>query len=728
MKTDFCRRALSVILAIAMVFSLASVIACAEDTRTLEGLNYTVKDGKAVITSANSAEVYDEIYIPESIVIGGTDYDVVEIADSAFNGCTRIVYVSFPETLVTIGANAFKGCYSLEKVNFYGELEYIGEKAFNDTRWYQNYPTEYVFASTPHGLNYLIGYKPDADSEPLTELQIPLTVDKIGERVFEGNTDIQSLIIPERCVSIGAYAFKDCTNLSSVTIKSALEYSGRDAFAGTAWLDNYDGEYIVAGSFMFKYAGDEELVYIPNTIKAIASYCFEGCENVVAVRVPMSVTNIGDEAFFLFNDNSNDKYAEIYTWEGSAAETYAKEHGANLVILSMPGDMNLDGLVRADDARYCLRCAAKLDDPKNDESFVAGDINCDSEIKAGDARSILRMAADLEDYTPMDLLYKPNTNFEILMAYAESIRYAIRKNAGYDLKEYQELTEINVGPAWFRSFLCNPFNTSLTKEKKAKTVSFEQDSLEAIEKLYACDLSNSGIIKSAKCVISGDHKYYEIEITLNDETDVVGTDSYTSKILPVLSHEDLEDILTTEEAVWYKACGTDFNFDVVYHGCKIVAKIDISNGGIVTLDTTTGYRFDMSGKVNLISIKRPDDNSEASGATGDSSVGYALRVDTAKYSNFDYIPEEFESMMNPEVETTTAVATTEASGEETTAAASEDSGLDLSGVMDTISGIGDTIGGLVGDVDLGGIADTVGGLVGDIDLGGITDTIGGLLG
>lgn len=727
MKTYTGRRVISVILALAVVFSMALTFVSAEDVKaTVEGITYTANgDNTVTVTAANAMYVYDEVYIPETVEIGGKTYTVTAVGDNAFKDCD-ITYVSIPAGVSEIGANAFAGCTGLAKVTFFGEIGYIGANAFNDTAWYKNYPTDFVFASTPRGLNYLIGYKASAEDTE-KDITIPMTVDVIGEYAFAGNTGIESVRIPARTSKILAHAFDGCENLKRVTVgASDLNEVGRDAFAGTPWLAGYLGDYVIVGNFMIKYAGDDEFVYIPNTVKSVADYCFEGCKSVVAVRVPMSVTNIGENAFFLFNDNGNDKYAEVYTWKNAAAAACADELGVRVNYLYMPGDINCDGNVRADDARDCLRCAAKLYDLKNDAAFVAGDINCDNSIRANDARTILRLAAGLEDFTSEDLLYKPNTSFEILMAYAESVRFAIRKQAGYDLKEYQKNDDVNVAPAWFRSFLSNPFQTSLTKEKKAKTVSLEQDSEEAINRLYECGLSDSNLIKSATCVISDDHRYYEIRIALADELDVEGTDSLTSLIFPVAAKEDFVKILNDKESIWYNASLTDFNFDVYYSGCNLDAKVKIASGGLENLVLKSGYRFEMWGKVNGIKIYRKE--SDKSVPNQDENVGIVKRTDTAVYSAFKYMPEEFEKIENPEFTTrapeTTAPAATEPAKDD----GGDKGGLDLAGIGDKLGGVVDTIGGLVGDVDLGGIADTVGGLVGGIDLGSIGDTIGGLLG
>ena len=47
-----------------------------------------------------------------------------------------------------------------------------------------------------------------------TNVVIPSRATAIASRAFEGNVKIESVVIPEKVASIGAYAFRNCTNLS----------------------------------------------------------------------------------------------------------------------------------------------------------------------------------------------------------------------------------------------------------------------------------------------------------------------------------------------------------------------------------------------------------------------------------------------------------------------------------------------------------------------------------
>ena len=66
----------------------------------------------------------------------------------------------------------------------------------------------------------------------------------------------------------------------------------------------------------------------------------------------------------------------------------------------LPGDVNADGAIGADDARLALRRSVDLENyPYGSAAFLACDVNGDKAVGADDARLILRASVDLEDPT-----------------------------------------------------------------------------------------------------------------------------------------------------------------------------------------------------------------------------------------------------------------------------------------------------------------------------------------
>lgn len=150
-------RLLSVLLAVALFFTLLPVSALAEGS-THTGTNHTSsrsldensKDDQGLTYRLNNADhtatvaSYDDsapggvIDIPDTVTSSGQHYTVTAIGDSAFNPSHTITNVSsvfIPATVTSIGGFAFRCCKSLATVTFAEDshLKSIERSAFSGT-------------------------------------------------------------------------------------------------------------------------------------------------------------------------------------------------------------------------------------------------------------------------------------------------------------------------------------------------------------------------------------------------------------------------------------------------------------------------------------------------------------------------------------------------------------------------------------------------------------------
>lgn len=93
--------------------------------------------------------------------------------------------------------------------------------------------------------------------------------------VFDGCTQLRSIVLPKSCTTIGYYAFANCTNLASVTLPAKLKRINPNAFQNCSALTSID---------------------LPKTLYHIGSYTFDGT-GITSLRIPGACSIIPYRAF-----------------------------------------------------------------------------------------------------------------------------------------------------------------------------------------------------------------------------------------------------------------------------------------------------------------------------------------------------------------------------------------------------------------------------------------------
>lgn len=297
----------NVVIAIATLLSSTNVNA--QEYRE-NGILYSY-DASTLTASVRKAEsVSGSLKIPSSINVGGNDYIVNRIGESAFLNCDKVTSVEVPGSVEVICDGAFAQCYNMEAIILHEGLKWIGCFAFRSCEKLatMNFP-ETVTTISKSTEN------PESEDEPtfnyctsLTTMSIPTGVTYIGEAVFSGCTSLKSLkvvegnpvydsrdncnaiietstntvicgcpasVIPHSVTKIGDYAFQ-AASLTSIDIPNSVESIGKYAFQANYQLVN---------------------VKMWNSIKAIEEYAFGSCFKLPEIKIPASVTSIGDYAF-----------------------------------------------------------------------------------------------------------------------------------------------------------------------------------------------------------------------------------------------------------------------------------------------------------------------------------------------------------------------------------------------------------------------------------------------
>ena len=135
----------------------------------------------------------------------------------------------------------------------------------------------------------------------LTSIAIPNSVTDIGYNTFYSCSSLTSITIPNSVTSIGGSAFYGCSNLTSITIPNSVTSIGINAFNGTKWYENQPDGLVYAGLVLYKYKGTmptNTKIVVKEGTKRIEDSAFSGCSDLISVTIPNSVTSIGSSAFY----------------------------------------------------------------------------------------------------------------------------------------------------------------------------------------------------------------------------------------------------------------------------------------------------------------------------------------------------------------------------------------------------------------------------------------------
>lgn len=193
---------------------------------------------------------------------------MTELGDNIFDDCKALRGVKVPEGVTHIDGSAFQGCNILEKLNFPAKLTSVGDNAF-----WSCYSLE--LDNLPNSLLY-VGREAFCNV-PLKALKLDRKVE-IGAGAFS-DTPITEIEMATPCDSILGETFRDCPNLTKITIGEGLKYIGDNAFA---------------------YSPVKE-AKLPSTLRDVSSYAFGGyssyCPFINDIQPENHIRYIGKVAY-----------------------------------------------------------------------------------------------------------------------------------------------------------------------------------------------------------------------------------------------------------------------------------------------------------------------------------------------------------------------------------------------------------------------------------------------
>jgi len=221
------------------------------------------------------------------------------IGDSAFMACSKLSEVSIPDRVTAIGKETFKSS-GLTKISIGSGVTKIGAEAFFGCNL-----TEFSVSPANESIAYIDGCIVDIGAETVIMTMAGATVPddervtKIGKGAFK-NSDIQTVVIPERITSVGDEVFRDCKNLTSVTLPNSMTVIPQWSFAGCDNLTDltFGNQVTEIGLSAFKDCTSLGSITIPDSVTKIGASAFSGCTSlVITMGENVDLESVGTFAF-----------------------------------------------------------------------------------------------------------------------------------------------------------------------------------------------------------------------------------------------------------------------------------------------------------------------------------------------------------------------------------------------------------------------------------------------
>ena len=319
-----------------------------KDCPALEAL--TVDDNNATFESPQGSNAIIE-KASKTLVLGCkttvVPADVEHIGEYAFINCTGLTSIVFPDGLTSIELKAFQSCTALTSITLPANVSSIGKDAFSVCSGLtyitalRETPAELsksVFPTTSNITLYVPAGCKDAyqtawgtfkEIVELTDGASFVVSYPFGNITYKilSNTDLTcevsyswsltgEVVIPSsvngyRVIGIGALAFEEEEDFTSIVIPSSITYMRDRAFRRTypesvyisdleAWCNiDFDGTISNPINGCNLYVNGELVtdLVIPNSITAIKPYAFCYCKSITSVTLHENVVSIGEAAF-----------------------------------------------------------------------------------------------------------------------------------------------------------------------------------------------------------------------------------------------------------------------------------------------------------------------------------------------------------------------------------------------------------------------------------------------
>ena len=267
--------------------------------------NINVKTGLTEVAANTSHQYTGDIVIPETITYEGKEYTVTAIGESAFFQ-RDITSITFPNSITSVGRAAFYCCSLLDSVVLPEKVTVIGDMLFANC-------TSLRRVVIPEGLT-LIDNSAFNSCYSLDSLIIPNSVTRIEDWAFALCKGLTYVEMSRGLTYVGRGAFGDCSALNTVIIPDLSSWSMINfgdynsnplTTTKTLKINNEEIRDLVIpddvtyiGDYAFRGCTNITSVTMGENVTKIGTSAFYGCKNCASITIGENVTSIGSWAFY----------------------------------------------------------------------------------------------------------------------------------------------------------------------------------------------------------------------------------------------------------------------------------------------------------------------------------------------------------------------------------------------------------------------------------------------
>ena len=235
----------------------------------------------------------------------------------------KAVHIAGNPAGTTIGASAFAGCQNLTKLTLGEGVTGLGDSALKDTRLEEITIPSTFETGTAKNSPFTSG-----ENSTLKKVTFADGIQVIPQYFLNNITTLTKIEIPASVQKIGDHAFADCSNLTAVTFKeqadSKLTTIDTSAFEGCSLmkLSKLPEGLTTINASAFKDCKKISLTDLPTGLITIGNAAFENCTMLRVGELP-AITALGTAAFkncvnlpFLSVDTSNLAEINATAFEG----------------------------------------------------------------------------------------------------------------------------------------------------------------------------------------------------------------------------------------------------------------------------------------------------------------------------------------------------------------------------------------------------------------------------